>query len=79
MKLTLHSGKIRLQIVQEKSIYFENKDQGNSDINIINNKIPEMNLPLISVAAQTMEFKEERRDRSEELSDMDEDKFIRNV
>ena len=75
MKLTLHSGNFRLQIVQEKSIYFENKEQGNSDIN----KIPEMNLPLISVAAQTMEFKEERRVRSDSISEYDEDKFIRNV
>ena len=54
MRLTLNSGKVKLHIMQEKSIYFDSKNNGNSSIN----RQPEYHLPLVSVAAQTIEFKE---------------------
>jgi hypothetical protein len=79
MRLTLNSGKIRLQIVQERSICFDKGEGLNSDINT---KIPEMNLPLISVAAQTVEFKEDfkpKADQSDSDFEIDPDEFIEKV
>ena len=72
MRLTLNSGKIKFNILQEKSIYFDNKNNASSSIN----RAVDLHLPLVSVAAQTLEFKE--KEISMDKSELEE-KFLKNV